>query len=432
MRILLIGSGGREHALGLRLLQDPGVEAVFAYPGNPGMKNTPGLVPLPDSKITFESALSIVRRERISLVVIGPEWPLFQGWVDRFTREEIPAFGPTQSAAFLEESKIKSKLFMKENRIPTASFSVAGSLDETLAIINAHPTWDGYVLKLSGPALGKGVVVTHDSETAITAAQDFFKFMPPGIEEGLVVEEKIDGKEVSLFYACVSDGKHFESRFLASACDHKRLLDGDQGPNTGGMGAYSPANWVGHELLQDANELFVKPTLQGMIARGTPFSGILFLGLMVKNNVPYLLEYNTRFGDPETQTFLPRIKGNLAALLLASAKKDFTQFKETKLEENSLHSLHVVKAARGYPGLFGEKIESGKELLLKEIPLKNAQFYFAGVSENEGKLYSSGGRVLGLTVLADSVAEVQRLAYEKVKEVSFEGEQYRSDIGAKR
>ena len=428
MKILLIGSGGREHALGLRLLQDPDVNTVFAYPGNPGMKKTVGLIPVPDTSVTFERALSIVKSEKISFVVIGPEWPLFQGWVDHFAKEKVPAFGPSQAAAFLEESKIKSKLFMKECHIPTAEFVVAHTLEESLVAISSNPSWDGYVLKLSGPALGKGVIVTSSASEAITAATDFFKFKPPGIEEGLVIEEKIDGKEVSLFYVCLGN----EYRFLASACDHKRLKDGDQGPNTGGMGAYSPANWVSAGLLKESEDKFVKPTLKGMSERGTPFSGVLFLGLMVRNGVPYLLEYNTRFGDPETQTFLPRVSGNFAALMKACAEGDIETFKKIKIEEIPLHSVHVVKAAKGYPGLFGEKIESGKAIALNELVAKHSQFYFAGVSEEAGRLYSNGGRVLGLTVLAESIPEVQKLAYQKISEISFEGEQFLTDIGASR
>jgi phosphoribosylamine--glycine ligase len=428
MNILLIGSGGREHALGSRMLQDSGVNQVFVYPGNPGMRSTSKLISIPDEQVSFERALGMVKEKKISLVVIGPETYLFQGWVDQFEAENIPAFGPNRAAAVLEESKIKSKQFMVQNKIPTAAFQIARTLDETLAIINSNPEWDGYVLKLSGPAQGKGVVVAHTTEEAILAAQDFFKHRPPGIEEGLVIEECIQGKEVSLFYICLED----RFQFLTSACDHKRLLDQDQGPNTGGMGAYSPANWVSADLLKKAEKEFVIPTLSAMKKNGTPFRGVLFLGLMVRNETPYLLEYNTRFGDPETQAILPRIEGNFSGLLKAVAEKDFQAFQKIKLEESRLHSLHVVKAARGYPGLFGEKIETGKKINIGPVSNHHQHLYFAGVREENGELFSSGGRVLGLTALSDSIAGVQNLADQMMNQVFFEGEQYRTDIGVKR
>lgn len=428
MNILLIGSGGREHAIGARMLQDPGVNQVYVYPGNPGMSFTPHLKPLPSENVSFEEALSIAKEKNVRFVVIGPETYLYQGWVDRFESEGLPAFGPSRAASFLEESKIKAKLFMQENKIPTAAFHVSNSLEETNDIIEANSNWQGYVLKLSGPALGKGVVVTESKQEALAAARDFFKYKPAGIEEGLVVEELIRGKEVSLFYICLGESY----QFLTSACDHKRLLDHDQGPNTGGMGAYSPANWINHDLLQIVETQFVIPTLKAMAKSGKPFSGVLFLGLMVRDGVPYLLEYNTRFGDPETQAILPRIQGNLSGLLLACAEKNQADFLKIKLQESQLHSLHIVKAARGYPGIFGEKVESGKLIVNHLHPDKKSQIYFAGVRESNGKLVSSGGRVLGLTALADSISEVQTLAYKNIPLVTFDGEQYRTDIGARR
>jgi len=428
MKILLIGSGGREHALGLRLLQDPGIHQVLVYPGNPGMKSTEGLFPIPSAKISFEVALTIALKENVSLVVIGPEWPLYQGWVDQFEKEKIPVFGPSKAASVLEESKISAKIFMKENQIPTARFQVAKTLEETISIIKSNPDWAGYVLKLSGPALGKGVVVTQTSSEAIHAAQDFFSYSPLGIEDGVVVEELIQGKEVSLFYVCLGEDYHY----LTSACDHKRLLDHDQGPNTGGMGAYSPANWVSTELLKKAEDQFLKPTLLAMKNNGTPFKGVLFIGLMIADQNPYLLEYNVRFGDPETQAILPRIQGNLSALLLACAQKNEEEFRKIQLRESSLHSLHIVKAAKGYPGIHGEPIETGKVIKFNLKPSLHEQFYFAGVSEKDNQLWSSGGRVLGFTTLADSIVEVQKNAYEKLAQVSFDGEQFRTDIGVNR
>ncbi len=429
MNILVIGGGGREHALGVRFLEDQKVSKVIVYPGNPGMRFTLGIQVSPASNFSFEEAFALSKKESVELVVIGPEAPLFQGWVDQFIAEGIPAFGPSKAASFLEESKIKSKVFMKEAGISTAAFESANSLEQATAIIEKNPHWEGHVLKLSGPALGKGVIVTQSSEEALQAARDFFKFKPPGIEEGMVIEEKITGREVSLFYVCFDE----EYRFLASACDHKRLKDNDEGPNTGGMGAYSPATWISDSLVETASKKFVEPTLKLLNQKGTPFRGILFLGLMLRNEIPYLLEYNVRFGDPETQTFLPRIEGDFSGLLHAVASGDLEKFKSIQIGEKPIHSVHVVKASKGYPGLFGEEIELGKKIEIKgPVETGSTRVYFAGVKEKDGSLYSSGGRVLGLTATAGTVSETQKLAYQNLGTVSFEGEQFRNDIGAKR
>lgn len=440
MKVLVVGSGGREHALAWRLAQDESVAEVFVYPGNPGMKKTAKLG-LIDEVVTFDRAVEIVKRNAIELVVIGPERYLFEGWVDQFKKLGIAAYGPSQRAAFLEHSKIESKIFMRENAIETAPFEVVQNLESAIVAIDAHPEWAGYVLKLSGPALGKGVIVTHSAAEAKAAAQDFFKHRPPGIEEGMIIEAAVRGREVSLFYVC-----HGESFcFLASACDHKRLDDHDQGPNTGGMGAYSPCEWIDQKFLADAEDRFVKPTLAGMKRRGTPFTGTLFLGLMVNSEATSLLEYNVRFGDPETQTFLPLLSGDFATLLLAAAKGS-SSFTQTKTQNDGRRALHVVKAAKGYPGLFGTAIESDQEVLgtqmrtqASELPgaitesagTAAAHWFFAGVKEKDSKLFTSGGRVCGITAVGKTLKEARSAAYGRIEEVSFSGEHYRRDIGAK-
>ncbi len=421
--VLLIGSGGREHALAWRLSLDG--DRVFVFPGNPGMNATPGVKTL-SGDLTFEQALKHVREHRISLVVIGPEKYLFEGWVDQFQKHSIPAFGPSQQASFLEESKIRSKLFMKEWKIPTAGFEVAKSLDEALSIIDAHPRWAGYVLKLSGPALGKGVIVTGTPAEAKAAAQDFFKHRPAGIEEGMVIEERITGREVSLFYICL--GEHYQ--FLASACDHKRLKDHDQGPNTGGMGAYSPATWLDTATRHQIEKQFVEPTLHGMNAQGTPFNGILFLGIMMTPQGPSLLEYNTRFGDPETQTFLPLLKGNFTDLLFSVASNEVHKFMQTEITHHALISVHVVKAAKGYPGLFGEAIESGQPIEIHSTSFSQvSRLFYAGVKDKNGTLITSGGRVLGVTSLGKTLDEARKHAYHDLSHARFENEHFRTDIG---
>ncbi len=426
MKVMVVGSGGREHALAWRLSQDTEVTEVLVYPGNPGMASTPKLSRVPEI-VSLDRALALIKENGIGLVVIGPEKFLFEAWVDQLQALGIPAYGPSQAASFLEESKIQSKVFMREHLIETAPFEVAHDLESAQQAIESHPEWAGYVLKLSGPALGKGVIVTRSKNEAFTAAEQFFKHCPPGIEEGMVIEALVHGREVSLFYVC--SGNQF--RFLASACDHKRLNDGDQGPNTGGMGAYSPCFWIDQKFLKEAEEKFVIPTLAGMKARGTPFSGTLFLGLMVKNDQASLLEYNVRFGDPETQTFLPLLKGSFAELLLASARG--SALSNIEVSNSGEHALHIVKAARGYPGLFGVPIESGVALSvskdLLQTDAQKAQWFFAGVSEQAGTLKTSGGRVCGITAKETTLAAARALAYGKIEAIHFEGEHYRRDIG---
>ena len=435
MNLLVLGSGGREHALAWRLSLDPQVERVYVYPGNAGMKSTSGVEILSGpagSAPTFESTLELVKSKKISLVVIGPEKYLFEGWVDQFQKNSVPAFGPSKAASFLEASKIKSKVFMREWKIPTSEFEIALDLGQAVNAIDAHPEWNGYVIKLSGPSLGKGVIVTKTRDEAIQAADHFFKHRPPGIEEGMVIENRVTGPEVSLFYICLED----RYRFIASACDHKRLKDGDEGPNTGGMGAYSPAHWLTPDFLYQTERDFVVPTLLGMNDRGTPFRGTLFLGLMVTPKGPSLLEYNTRFGDPETQTFLPLLQGDFTHLLEAVATGNREQFRASQLSTSKQHALHVVKAAKGYPGMFGEVIESGQRITVQQDRISSSsKLFFAGVreamTEKNGALETSGGRVLGLTSVADTVDEARKIAYRDLECATFPNEQFRKDIGVK-
>ena len=427
MKILILGSGGREHALCFRLGQDPQVTEVLVYPGNPGMSGTPK-TKVCDGEVTLSGLLKLIKLNQIDLVVIGPEKYLFEGYVDELKAAGIPVFGPTREASFLEESKIKSKNFMKEFGIPTSSFETATSLDELISKINDHPLWAGYVLKLSGPALGKGVIVTRNASEATDAARQFFLHRPLGIEEGIVLEEKVRGREVSLFYIC--DGENY--RFLASACDHKKLKNNDEGPNTGGMGAYSPCTWIDSNFLNRVEQEVLIPSLKGMSKRGAPFTGILFLGLMVQGNQYYLLEYNTRLGDPETQAFLPIFNGNLTEILYAAS---IGKLAELTPQDFSTHdpkfALHVVKAAKGYPGIFGEEIEAGKLVSVSEKlkTLKNTHLFCAGLKENGKTWVTNGGRVLGITGVGNTLLEARDNAYLHLNLATFSGEQFRTDIG---
>lgn len=432
MNVLVIGSGGREHALAWRMSQDEGTDTVFVYPGNPGMKVSESVIPVGnfDKSIQFETAFKLCGEHQIGLVVIGPEQFLFEGWVDRFEEASIPAFGPTRAASFLEASKFQSKNFMRSAEVPTADFGVARTLDQALALIDSHPHWNGYVLKLSGPAQGKGVVVTGNQDAARKSARELFEHEPQGLEDGMIIEEKLVGPEVSVFYLC--DGENY--RLLATACDHKRLNDHNEGPNTGGMGAYSPADWLSEKELKTIETRFLQPTLKAMKQNDTPYSGVLFLGiLMSADHGPMLLEYNARFGDPETQTFLPRIQGNLTQALHAVASHDSVNFKNMTLSLSKEYSVHVVKSAAGYPGVFGTKIERGKAIQYSPKQLHpRTQVFFAGVDEypeNCTQLMTAGGRVLGITATGLSMSEARATAYLDLQYATFENEHHRTDIG---
>lgn len=429
MKVLILGSGGREHALAWRLGQDKSSSAVYVWPGNPGMEIMKGAA---REKLRFlsdpfnHSNLSrILREEKIDLVVPGAEKFLYEGISDWCREIGVPCLGPSRNAAQLEESKLFSKSVMTAAGIPTARYrDLSRAFREDIEM--AFEVLKGFkkpVIKLSGPALGKGVFVCDSYEESVDALRQVKANPMPGIEEGIFVEEGLTGKEISLFYACHEE----EFLFLGAAQDHKRLLDHDKGPNTGGMGAISPVSWATKSLIESATEKFLLPTLREMKSRGTPFTGILFLGLMVDGESANLLEYNVRFGDPETQTILPLIDGDLTSALYALV----TGKKQGPVILKDGVSVHIVKAARGYPGLFGEKVEKGQKILsaMKEDP--TTQFFFAGVKKVGDDFLTDGGRVFGVTTWQKNRELARAHAYQKISELRFEGEHYRNDIGAK-
>lgn len=427
MKTLVIGSGGREHAIAKRILQDKSTEEVLVYPGNAGMEYTKNLKVFPATKVCFDGALELVKKHQVDLVVIGPEAYLYEGYVDLFLEQGIFAFGPSAAAAILEKSKIDAKMLMKKRNIPTASFDVIESVSDAEQKLKARDESVGSVVKISGPAQGKGVFVTSNQEETIQVLKSLESEDSEVFKKGVLLEEKIFGKEISLFYLCGDRG----FTFLSSACDHKRLLDQDLGPNTGGMGAYSPADGLTKEFLQSIEQNFVSPTLDEMSLRGTPFFGVLFLGLMLTEKGPMLLEYNVRFGDPETQAILPRLQGDFSQALVEVAKRAQGTLFNKSLFESKLHSVHVVKAAKGYPGIFGTPVEAGASIECKdESILSDSSLYFAGVKKENNQLLTSGGRVLGITALGESKAFARAVAYEKLKMVHFSGEQFRKDIGS--
>lgn len=429
MKVLILGSGGREHALVWRLGQDKSTTEVYAWPGNAGMELMKGtareklrLVNEPYNRAAFTRFLT---DHAIDLVVPGAEKFLYEGVADVCRKLKVACMGPSQDAARLEESKLFSKAVMTDAGIQTARYrDISRAFREDIEMaFEVLKSFKKPVIKISGPALGKGVFVCDNQAEAVDALVQIKRNPMAGIEDGIFVEEGVSGKEISLFYACNNE----DFLFLGAAQDHKRLLDQDKGPNTGGMGAISPVQWASSNFIDSATEKFVLPTLREMNSRGTPFTGILFLGLMVDGTDVNLLEYNVRFGDPETQAVLPLIEGDLTKALydLASGKK------ASGITLKDEVAVHIVKAAKGYPGLFGEKVEKGQKITAQMREDSHTQFFFAGVKKEGTDLLTDGGRVLGVTTWEKNRDLARTNAYRKIQELSFSGEQYRKDIGSK-
>lgn len=425
MNILILGSGGREHALAWRLSLDKSVETVFVWPGNPGMFLEKKLQEISGS-FDFESLGQRIKDHRIELVIPGAEKFLYEGVSDECAKLGVACFGPSAQGARLEKSKLYSKKIMEKAKIPTARFRDLTSEFESdvKSCLRILTDFKRPVIKISGPSLGKGVFVCQSAHEAYDVLLKIKDHPLEGLEEGIFVEEGLEGKEISLFFAC-----HKENfRFLGAAQDHKRLLDLDEGPNTGGMGTVSPVKWADEKFIQQSIETFVRPTLKTMMKEGIPFTGVLFLGLMVNDQDSSLLEYNVRFGDPETQVIMPLIEGDLTEAILALVRE------EKSLPPLSLRAesaIHVVKAARGYPGTFGQEVEKNQKIFFHPSTPNHYKFFFAGVKSQDGEFYTNGGRVLGVTAW-DLTRDLARIkAYERLRDMSFSGEQFRKDIGLK-
>ncbi len=415
-RVLIVGAGAREHALGWRLSRDPGVEIIGA-PGNAGLAAIGRTVPVDPTDAA--AVVALAQRESADLVVVGPEAPLVAGVVDALREQGIDAFGPDKEGARLEGSKIFSKEFMARHRIPTAGFQVFDDADEAVRYI--EDAQRPLVVKADGLAAGKGVIVASDTEEAVAGVHRIMRERAFGdAGDRIVVEECLVGQEVS--YHVVSDGQRFVP--LAPAQDHKRAFDGDRGPNTGGMGAYSPPPVVDAEVEQKILDRVIEPTLSGMASDGRPFRGALFVGLMIVDGEPLVLEYNTRFGDPECQTLVTRWKGSLMPLIAGSAKGDFGGL---ALEWEAPASLCVVLASGGYPGTY----EKGKVIhgLDSASALDRVTVFHAGTALDGDRVVTSGGRVLSVTAIGDSIDEAAERAYEAAALIDFDGKQLRHDIG---
>ena len=424
MNILVVGGGGREHALAWKLAQSPKVQMIYVAPGNGGTASDPRLKNLPITDVV--ELREWAQNNKVGLTVVGPEGPLAAGIVDEFRAHGLRIFGPTKAAAQLESSKAFSKAFMRRHGIPTAEYATFSDPVSAHAYVNkmGAPT----VVKADGLAAGKGVVVAMTVDEAHAAIDFMLLDNTLGVShnEGgarVVIEEFLEGEEASFIVMC--DGKNVVA--LATSQDHKRLQDGDQGPNTGGMGAYSPAPVVTPEIHARAMREVILPTIKGMEKDGIPYTGFLYAGLMIDaQGQPKTLEFNCRMGDPETQPIMMRLKTDLLEVLLAATEPGpHGQLDEIELQWDRRTALGVVVAAPGYPS------NPRKGDAVSGIPpeAEDATVFHAGTTQVDGQLLTSGGRVLCVTALADGVRQAQQRAYQVLQSVQFEGMQYRTDIG---
>jgi phosphoribosylamine--glycine ligase len=416
MKILVVGSGGREHALMWRLVQ-AGHEVVAA-PGNPGMETLGRCLDV--TVADLDGQVKTALDEGVDLVVVGPEAPLVAGLANRLRASGVAVFGPDASGARLEGSKVFSKQFFARHNIPTAPFEIATTVAEADAAIE-RLSIDGHriVVKADGLAAGKGVVVAADVAEAQAAAREMLEARRFGAAGAtLVLEHKIAGREVSVL--ALTDGQRLE--VLPAVEDHKTIFDGDQGPNTGGMGTVSPA-WISDDCASRIRSEILEPTVRGLRAEGIDYRGVLYAGVMVDPaGAPYLLEYNCRFGDPETQPIMARMKGDLGAVLLGAARGEMPI---GALAWDARHCICVVVAAHGYPGA----VRLGDSIDLSGLEEHDAHVFHAGTARRDSQLVSAGGRVLGVTALGISVEQARNKAYGAVERIGLAGKQFRRDIG---
>jgi phosphoribosylamine--glycine ligase len=419
MRVLVLGSGGREHALVARLASDPGV-TVLCAPGNPGIAQ---IAPIHAVDLADPTAIAaLAERQGVDFTVVGPELPLSVGVADRFARDGRLLLGPTAAAARLETSKAFAKAFMQRHGIPTARFHTAESAEDALATVRSGSFGFPVVLKADGLAAGKGVVIAGDlreAEEAVHAAMTAARFGRAG--ERLVIEECLQGPEVSYFV--LSDGSR--ALPLGTAQDHKRIHDDDLGPNTGGMGAFAPSPLVDLDLHTRVMREIVDPVISGMAAEGYPFKGFLYVGLMLTATGPRVIEFNVRLGDPEAQVILPRIAEPLTPLLVAAARGSL---EATSCAMSDDAMVGVVLASRGYP----ESSESGQPIAgIAAAEQGGATVFHAGTADANGQIVTAGGRVLTVVARGSGFAEAIERAYRGVRAISFSGLQFRTDIGRK-
>ena len=414
MNVLVIGSGGREHALIYKLKQSPLVEKIYCAPGNAGIAQMAELINLGPTEV--EKLRSLALEKSIDLTVVGPEVPLMEGIVDAFEEVGLTIFGPLKGAALLEGSKVFAKNLMKRCHVPTAEFEVFSRLEDAIAYVKRCQR--PLVVKADGLAQGKGVVIAHSSEEAAEALESLMGEKVFGSAgEKVVVEELLQGVEASVFSLCNGT----DAVILGSAMDYKRAFDGDQGPNTGGMGSISPHPLLTREMQQGILETIIKPVLRGLMEEGVSYSGVLYAGIMLTEDRPKVLEFNVRFGDPETQAMMPLLDSDLAQLLIATCTGNLDN---VHVQWKNAKSVCVVAASKGYPGHYevGYPING-----LNNI--EDAMVFHAGTKfDQEGNVLTSGGRVLSVVATGKSYEEARQKAYKEMEKISFPGMFYRKDI----
>lgn len=419
MKVLVIGGGGREHALAWKAAQSAKVDQVFVAPGNAGTAREPKLTNVAIGAEDIDGLLEFAKTSNIDITIVGPEAPLVMGVVDTFNRAGLRCFGPTKGAAQLEGSKAFTKDFLARHNIPTAAYSNFTDLNEALAYLKQQGA--PIVIKADGLAAGKGVIVAMTLDEAEAAVRDMLAGNAFG-EAGhrVVIEEYLEGEEAS--FICMVDGEHILP--MATSQDHKRVGEGDTGPNTGGMGAYSPAPVVTPEIHERIMREVIEPTVAGMAAEGNPYTGFLYAGLMITaDGTPKVIEYNCRFGDPETQPIMMRLQSDLVGLCGAALEGNLDR---VEAQWDPRAALGVVMAAGGYPGSYprGDIIKG-----LPETESSDAKVFHAGTAEKEGNVVTAGGRVLCVVGLGRTVSEAQARAYELTRQISWDKVYYRNDIG---
>ncbi|KJG00471.1 phosphoribosylamine--glycine ligase [Photobacterium angustum] len=419
MKVLIIGNGGREHALGWKVAQNPQVETVFIAPGNAGTALEPKLENVEIGVEDIAALVEFAQNNQIGLTIVGPEAPLVIGVVDAFRAAKLPIFGPTEAAAQLEGSKAFTKDFLARHNIPTAEYQNFTEIEPALAYLKQKGA--PIVVKADGLAAGKGVIVAMTEQEAEDAVRDMLAGNAFG-EAGhrVVIEEFLDGEEAS--FIVMVDGKNVLP--MATSQDHKRVGNGDTGPNTGGMGAYSPAPVVTQEIHDRVMKEVIYPTVEGMAAEGAPYTGFLYAGLMIMSDgTPKVIEYNCRFGDPETQPIMLRMQSDLVELCLAAIDEKLDTV-ESKWDPRA--SIGVVLAAGGYPASYNKgDVISG----LPQQEIAGEKVFHAGAANNNGNIVTNGGRVLCATAMGDTVLEAQQRAYTLAKQISWDGMFHRDDIG---
>ena len=418
MKVLVVGQGGREHALVKALKKSPQVDTIYCAPGNGGIEQD--AICLPIREEDFEGLANVAINYQIDLTVVGPENPLFAGIVDFFEEKNLPIIGPNQKAARIEGSKSFAKELMKKYQIPTGDYQVFDDAQEAIRYVREQGA--PIVVKADGLAAGKGVVVANTIEEAVQAIENIMEHKVFGAAgQQVVIEEFLEGEELTVM--AFVDGEHV--LVMEPAQDHKPVFDNDEGPNTGGMGCYSPVPHMSRELLAQVEERVLLPIVAGMAAEGHPYKGVLYAGLIITNEGPKVIEFNARFGDPETQVVLPRLHTDLVDIFQAIQKGTLH---EMELRWDSQSAVCVIMASKGYPGEY----EKGFPITIDEAKLQDQQnVYFAGVNKEKDFVVTSGGRVLGVTALGASIEEAQKQAYKGIEAITFEGAHYRKDIANK-